>query len=123
MLPDNVEDTSPCLSEYKNKFIYISSFCVSQREMLDSLMRVTDTTEQEWKLVSRPVQVVYKEGLELFQKGDFTGMIGVLYGRNFFKDNAGNYELTKGLDNEKLGLPKEDLDQYSKIAVKTAENL
>ncbi|KAG2175443.1 hypothetical protein INT43_001090 [Umbelopsis isabellina] len=123
VLPDDKEDTSPCLSNYKNKFIYISSFCVSQREMLDSLKRVTNTAEQDWKVTSRPVQEVYNEGLELFQKGDFAGMIGVLYGRNFFKDNAGNYELTKGLDNEKLSLPKEDLDQYTKLAVEAADNL
>ncbi|KAJ2957123.1 hypothetical protein NQZ79_g7133 [Umbelopsis isabellina] len=122
VLPDNEEDTSPCLSNYKNKFIYISSFCISQRDMLDSVMRVTNTTDQDWKISYRPIQEVYKEGVEKFQTGDFSGMIDVLYGRNFFKDKAGSYELTKGLDNEKLGLPKEDLDQFTKAAVEAVEN-
>lgn len=121
VLPDNEQDTSLCLIHYKNKFAYIASFCLSQHEMLDSIMRVTKTTEQDWKISYRPVEEVYKEGIELFQKGDFKGMIGGMYGRNFFKDNAGNYELTKGPDNEKLGLPKEDLDHFTKIAVDAVE--
>ncbi|CAO3666494.1 unnamed protein product [Umbelopsis ramanniana] len=121
VLPDNEQDSSPTLSNYKNKFAYIASFCLSQRDMLDSILRVTNATEQDWKIEYRPVEEVYAEGMELFQKGDFRGMIGVLYGRNFFKDNAGNYELTKGLDNEKLGLPKEDLDEFTKIAVESAQ--
>ncbi|KAG2172717.1 hypothetical protein INT43_000064 [Umbelopsis isabellina] len=122
VLPDNEEDTSPCLSNYKNKFVYISSFCVSQREILDSVMRVTNTTDQDWKINYRPVQEVYNEGIELLKNGDYKGLVGGLYGRNFFKDNVGNYELTKGLDNDKLGLPKEDLEEFTKVAVESVEN-
>jgi hypothetical protein len=85
VLPDNEQDTSPCLSNYKNKFVYIASFCLSQHEMLDSVMRVTSTAEKDWKISYRPVEEVYTEVMEMFQKGDFRGLIGVLYGRNFLK--------------------------------------
>ncbi|KAI8578409.1 hypothetical protein K450DRAFT_247776 [Umbelopsis ramanniana AG] len=122
VLPDNEQDTSPCLSNYKNKFVYIASFCLSQREMLASILRVTNATEEDWKIEYRPVEEVFKEGVERFQKGDFMGMLSGMYSRNFFKDNSGNYELTRGLDNEKLGLPKEDVDKYTKIAVDAVLN-
>jgi NmrA-like family len=119
--PDNEQDTTPCLSNYKNKFVYIGSFVVNQREMLDSILRVTNTTEQDWKIERRLVQDVYDEGLQKFQKGDYYGLVAVLYARSFFKDNSGNTALTRGLDNDKLGLPKEDLDEFTKIAVERSE--
>jgi hypothetical protein len=119
--PDNEQDTTPCLDNYKNKFAYIGSFTVNQREMLESVQRVTNTTEQDWKIEYRPIQEVNDEGMQRFQKGDFTGLMVVLYGRSFFKDNAGNTKLTRGLDSDKLGLPKEDLDEFTKIAVERSE--
>lgn len=119
--PDNEQDTTPCLDNYKNKFAYIGSFTVNQREMLESVMRVTNTTEQDWKIEYRPVQEVYDEGKQRFQKGDYFGLVAVLYSRSFYKDNAGNTALTRGLDNDKLGLPKEDLDEFTKIAVERSE--
>jgi hypothetical protein len=122
VLPDNEQDTSPCLSSFSNKFVYISSFCINQREMLESVMRVTDTTPEDWKVEYRPIEEVWKEANEKFQNGDHAALIQVLYGRNFFKDNAGNYEMTKGLHNDILGLPKEDLDEFTKIAVEMAKN-
>ena len=121
VLPDNEQDTSPCLSNFRNRFVYVSSFCVNQHEMLDSLMRVTKTTTQDWKVEYRPIDEVMKEAREKVANGDRSGMINVLYGRNFFKDNGGNYEKTKGLQNDILGLPKEDLDEFTKIAVERAE--
>ena len=121
VLPDDEHDKSPCLSNFRNKFVYMSSFCLNQHEMLDSLMRVTKTTSQDWKVTYQPLDDAVKEGMETFQKGNYMGMIAVLYGRNFNKDNAGNYELTKGLQNDVLGLPKEDLDEFTKIAVERAE--
>lgn len=57
----------------------------------------------------------------MLKNGSYRGLVGWLYGRKFFKDNAGNYELTKGLNNEKLGLPKEDLDEFTKDAVESVE--
>ncbi|KAI8580292.1 hypothetical protein K450DRAFT_237781 [Umbelopsis ramanniana AG] len=119
--PDNEQDTTPCLSNYKNKFAYIGSFTVNQREMLDSVMRVTNTTEQDWKIQSRPIQDIYDEASQKLQKGDYSALVTVLYSRSFFKDNAGNTALTRGLDSDKLALPKEDLDEFTKIAVERSE--
>ncbi|KAF2435115.1 putative oxidoreductase CipA [Tothia fuscella] len=121
VLPDSEDDKSPCLSNFKNKFVYVSSFCVNQEEMLESIKRVTNTADKDWQIEYRPISEVFQEGLEKFKSGDRMGMIAVLYGRNFFKDDAGNYEKTKGLQNDVFKLPKEDLDEATKIAVQRAE--
>jgi hypothetical protein len=35
----------------------------------------------------------------------------------FFADGAGDYEFSRGLHNEELGLTEDDLDNYTEIAV------
>ena len=121
VLPDDEDDKSPCLANFRNNFVYISSFTVSQRDMLDSVMRVTGTTAKDWKVDHEDVKERYRNGMEEFKKGNRTGFAKLLYSRVFFPDGSGNYEATKGLHNDVLGLPKEDLDEYTKIAVQMAE--
>ena len=48
------------------------------------------------------------EGNAKLQKGDFTGMINLLYGTLFNPGLGGDYESTKGTDNKLLGLPSQD---------------
>jgi len=36
--------------------------------------------------------------------------------RIFYPNGGGDYESTRGLDNDKLGLPKEDLDARTAVA-------
>lgn len=50
ILPDDGGDRTPCLSHYRNRFVYVSSFKISQREMLDSILRVTGTEMRDWKI-------------------------------------------------------------------------
>lgn len=121
VLPDDENDKSPCLANFRNNFVYISSFNVSQRDMLDSVMRVTGTSEKDWKVDHEDVKERYKKGLEEFKKGNLWGFAQLLYSRMFFPDGSGNYEAKKGLHNDILGLPKEDFDEYTKIAVQMAE--
>ena len=57
------------------------------------------------------------------QKGDRMGSVKMLYRRFFFSDAPG--DLRKhgvDADNEKLGLPKEYLDEYTKLAVEMAKD-
>lgn len=119
--PDDENDKSPCLSQFKNKYVYISSFNVSQRDMLDSVLRVTGTRMEDWKVEYEPSKDRYEAGLKQFQSGDMMGFGKLLYARVFYPDRSGEYESTEGLHNDVLGLPKEDLDEYTKIAVEMAE--
>ncbi|KAL8690095.1 MAG: hypothetical protein Q9218_004381 [Villophora microphyllina] len=116
------DDKSPCLTDFKEKFVYIASFVVSQKDMLESLLRVTKTEMKDWKVTYEDSHRRYEEGLAEFQKGDFRGMARAMYTRNFWADGLGNHAVTRGLDNEKLGLPKEDLDEATREAVRMAED-
>ncbi len=121
VLPDDENDKRPCRANFKNNYVYLSSFNINQREMLDSVMRVTGLSEQDWKVDHEDVKERYKNGVEEMKKGHRAGFAKLLYSRVFYPDGSGNYEKTKGLHNDILGLPKEDLDEYTKIAVKMSE--
>lgn len=121
--PDGSDDKGPFLDQFKNKFVYTSSFTVSQRDMLDSVLRVTGTKLDDWAVISEPSHERYAKGMEQMKGGDRMGFVKVLYTRVFFPDGSGNVENTKGLQNSILGLPKEDLDEYTKLAMKRAEEM
>ncbi|KAM0263552.1 hypothetical protein ACHAQJ_001171 [Trichoderma viride] len=120
-LPDDENDQSPTLSQWRNKILYISSFLVSQRDMLDSLNRVLDATESDWKIEYEPTDVRYKRGLDIMKSGNVVGFGMAMYSRAFYPNGDGNYEAKYGLANEVLGLPKEDIDEATKLAVEMAE--
>jgi len=122
VLPEDENDKSPCLADFRNKFVYVSSFTISQKEMFDSVLRVTGGNIHDWKVIYVPVKEYYREGVEQFQGGNRIGFAKLLYSRMFFPDLAGNFGELKGLDNDKLGLPKEDLDEFTKIAVHLVES-
>jgi hypothetical protein len=121
ILPKDKEDKTVTLSAYRNRMIYISSFAVSQRDMFDSLKRVTGTSDSDWKISSVPAKDRFTEAKERMMKGDFKAFGSVLYTRYFFPE-AGLFEKSHGLENEKLGLPKEDMDEATKRAVKLLES-
>jgi len=122
VLPDDENDKSLCLANFRNKFVYVSSFTVNQKEMFNSVLRVTGASPSDWKVTHVPVKEHYQEGVKELQSGNRAGFAKMLYSRMFFPDLAGNFEALRGLDNDKLGLPKEDLDEFTKVAVHLAES-
>lgn len=111
-------DKKHCLEHFKNSHVYIGSFTVSQNDMLESCFRVTDTKKSDWKITNEPSKDRYEKGGKAMREGDMTGFVKQMYTRVFFPDGAGNHEKTHGLDNEVLGLPKEDLDEATRAAIK-----
>ena len=53
-------------------------------------------------------------------KGDYMGFAQMMYSRVFYQDGSGDFESSKGLQNGVLGLPREDLDEATEVAVKMA---
>lgn len=121
VLPDDESDKSTTLSQFRNKMVYISSFTVNQKEMFDSVSRVTGTSADDWEINYEETPARYKAATEAMQKGDHSAFARMMYTRVFYNDGAGNYEASKGLHNDVLGLPKEDLDEYTKEAVEYAK--
>ncbi|KAF9691322.1 hypothetical protein EKO04_010610 [Ascochyta lentis] len=122
-LPVDLDDqpSDVTLSAYRNHMVYVSSFTVNQREIFESVKRVTSTTDEQWKIDREPAKERFEEARERMRGGDRRAFARVLYTRYFF-DDAGLFEKLHGLDSEKLELPKEDLDEATKRAMQLAQN-
>lgn len=110
------------MEDWKNKSIYMSSFRVSQRDMLDSVHRVLGTSDADWTISYEGSLERYQRGMAELQAGNQMGFARAMYSRIFFPQGDGDFETMRGLANEKLGLPREDLDEITKRAVDMAED-
>ena len=121
-LPHSESDKSPTLASFANSFIRIASFRVSQQDMFASVLRVTGAKESDWTITHENSTARYEDGVRKLQGGDRTGFGQLMYTRVFFPNGDGDYETRHGgLHNSVLGLEeKEDLDQYTKVAVEMA---
>ena len=119
-LPVKREGEGACLEDFVNRHCYVASFVVSQKDMLDSVLRVSKTGIEDWTVTKVKTKERYEKGMARMRSGDYSGLVLGMYSRNFFPDGSGNHSVTRGLDNEKLGLEKEDLDEFTEIAIKQA---
>ncbi|KAF2495814.1 NAD(P)-binding protein [Lophium mytilinum] len=111
------------LEHFKNKQVYVNSFTVSQKDMLESVLRVTGDKLEDWKISNEPSHERWAAGIEAMKGGDRSGFVRMMYTRVFYPDDSGNFEKTRGVSNEVLGLPKEDLDEATKAAIKRAKEV
>lgn len=118
--PDDENDKSPTLSQLRNKPVYMSSFLVSQQDLFQSVLRATETTDDDWTINYQDVKERYLEGLAERESGNMEGMYKLLYSRVFYPNGDGNYETSKGLQNDVLGLPQEDFDEVTRNAIRDA---
>ncbi|KAL8404424.1 hypothetical protein RB594_009321 [Gaeumannomyces avenae] len=98
--------------------LHVKSFLLSQKDMFESVKRVTGTTDADWTVLQKTSKEQYEEGRDAFLKGDRMAYAKLLYGRGWFP-GAGRFD---SVDNEALGLPEEDLDEATKEAVRMAMN-
>ncbi|KAI4090345.1 MAG: hypothetical protein LQ344_004775 [Seirophora lacunosa] len=119
-LPEGGAEVS--LQRWKNKALYVSSFRVSQREMLDSLHRVLGTSDEDWTITRQPSDERREEGREEMRKGMETGFVKMLYSRVFFPNGGGDHEGKHGVANQVLGLPEDDMDEATRRAAKMVES-
>ncbi|KAI9715366.1 MAG: hypothetical protein M1812_006011 [Candelaria pacifica] len=117
-LPLQSDKGSPCLNDFKNKPVYISSFKIDQTDMLESVERVTG---EKWEVKSEPVKERYAEGVKELRSGNRMGFSKLMYSRVFYPNGGGEYESEYGLHNDVLGLPVENLDEATRVAVENAK--
>ena len=91
--------------------------------MLASAVRVTDTQETEWTVTKEPARERYTNGIKEIQEGKRMGYAKMMYTRVFYPDGCGDVEHTKGTINGLLGLPKEDLDEATKVAIERSQRM
>lgn len=119
VLPMHEQDGQLTLSRYRNSAAFVGSFRLSQRDMFASVLRVTGTEEAEWKVGFEGAEARFRRGGELLAQGSMEGFGMLLYARAFYKGAAADYQAL--LSNEELGLPEEELDEATAVAVQMAE--
>ncbi|KAK0100448.1 hypothetical protein ONS95_008398 [Cadophora gregata] len=123
-LPINSSESNPepCLNDFANRLIYVNSFNVSQKDMLDSAVRVTGTPLSDWAVTKESAKERYESGIKEMKEGNRVGFAKMMYTRVFYDDGVGNVE-GKGLANEALGLEVEDLDEATERAFERAKTV
>ena len=91
--------------------------------MFESLKRITATLDAEWTISHVPAKQRFNDARASVAAGDRTAFGRMLGSRFFFHgEKEGLFEVSHGLDNAKLGLPEEDLDEFTRAAVEVAES-
>lgn len=85
--------------------------------MLASALRATGTKEDDWTMTKEPAQERFSTGVKEVQEGKREGFAKMLYTRIFFPDGCGDFEHNNGTLNSLLRLPKEDIDEATKVAI------
>ncbi|KAL2678365.1 hypothetical protein Neosp_009111 [[Neocosmospora] mangrovei] len=116
-LPDDQGDNSVTISRFQDRPLFVSSFTVSQRDVLESVKRVTVTTDDEWKVTYQPATERYEEGMEELGQGNQMGFYKAMFARVFYANGDADFEP----DNKLLGLPEENIDEATRKAIGMAK--
>lgn len=95
----------------KNQSIYVNSFTTTQNEVLRALEKAVG---EKFQVTNASVEETWKAGMEKAAgggEGQRDGVIATIHAGYYGKGNINHYSATRGLWNERLGLPKEDLDE------------
>ncbi|KAK4959733.1 hypothetical protein LTR10_002620 [Elasticomyces elasticus] len=106
------------IAQLENSQVLITSHYVSQRKMLDSILRVTGYQESQWTISHDGAKARFGRGMSMMQQGNFHGFEIAIYSRAFFPDDSMNHEAK--VMNAVLDLPKEDLDASTRTAISMA---
>ncbi|KAK4934169.1 hypothetical protein LTR66_015691, partial [Elasticomyces elasticus] len=99
------------LERYRNKHVYISSFGISQREILDSVQRATNTTDKDWTIEHTKSDIVMEKAKSKFETGDMTEIAAWVYATNIKESFGGDYAASgRAVAHVVLGLPDKDLN-------------
>jgi hypothetical protein len=120
-LPNDENDDSLTFSNFMNKPVNIKSFVVSQKDIFESVKRVTGTSDSDWTVTHESTKKRYEEGMALVKSGNMVGFSKLLYARAFFPEDPS--DLSAKAQNELLGLPEESLDGATKAGIELVEIL
>lgn len=110
-----------CLEHFQNRVVYVNSFNASQKDMLESVLRVTGDKLEDWTINKEPAHERYTSATKALQGGERMAYVRMMYTRVFFNDGTGDFETRRGTANEILQLPKESLDEATLRAVERSE--
>jgi hypothetical protein len=97
----------------KNQYVHISGFQTSQKEILAAAEKVTGV---KWTVKEVSTKDLIEAGQAKIKKGDYSGINQLILGATFAKEQIGDFS-SEGLWNDKLGLPKESLEETVKAVL------
>jgi hypothetical protein len=107
----NEQDPRRSLEHYGNNFVYISSFLVSQQDILSAVQRAQGSNEG-WEIDrSKTVANWITNSREAMAKGDQRAGFGLTFAYYIGEGLGGNYEEKARQDRKVLGLPEESFDE------------
>jgi hypothetical protein len=98
----------------KNQYVFVSGIQTSQKEILEAAEKITG---QKWNVTHGSSKALIEESQAKVQKGDFSGIGGLIQGATFGTEEQLGDLSPAGLWNEKLGLPKDDLEKTIRAAL------
>ncbi|KXJ86548.1 hypothetical protein Micbo1qcDRAFT_219124 [Microdochium bolleyi] len=105
------------LAEHRNQWVYLTSWAVSQRELLESAMRVAGADREAWSVTEITVEQLLATAREKMSRQEtfMEGRLSLLllvFGEGLGGDFGG-----KVLDAKDFGLDEEDLDEVMREVI------
>ncbi|KAF5544732.1 oxidoreductase like [Fusarium mexicanum] len=120
-LPNDGHDKSPTIGQFRNKPVYLSSFYVSQKDILKSIQHVTSTADADWEIKYESSANRIENGKAMGRSGNIMGFVQAYYSF-IFSPEGQKLRTQDKLHNGPLSMPEEDLDEVVKDCVERAEN-
>ncbi|KAJ0328718.1 hypothetical protein COL922a_013119 [Colletotrichum nupharicola] len=95
----------------KNQHVCVNSFTITQNQVLRALEKVTG---EKFDISHGSVEELWQTGAAQVRDGQPLGALGLIAGAVYGKGGLAQYSAKRGLWNEKLGLPEEDLEEFLK---------
>ncbi|KAH7104247.1 hypothetical protein BKA62DRAFT_755439 [Auriculariales sp. MPI-PUGE-AT-0066] len=115
-----------CLEDYQNKSVYMNSFTVSQKDIFQSILRVTGDKPEDWKVEYESSADRYSNAAAAAaaEGGDYSALRRMFYARCFYPiPGLGNSEKHHGLINDAIGLKPDDIDEATRRGIERAQQL
>lgn len=93
----------------KNQYVYVNSFTITQNQVMEAVERVGGG--RFITITEGTVEELWSDGIEKRKDGNFGWVLALLAAVMYGKGGLAEYSTTKGLWNESLELPQENLDE------------
>ncbi|KAF4503065.1 2`-hydroxyisoflavone reductase [Fusarium agapanthi] len=98
-----------------NQHVYVNSFTVTQNDVLRALEKATG---DKFQVSHGTVDELWEGGTEQVRNGNPMGALAQISGAIYGRGGVANYSVDKGLWNDKIGLPGENLEEFVEAYVR-----
>ncbi|KAK0937999.1 hypothetical protein LTR29_010447 [Friedmanniomyces endolithicus] len=112
-------DSRASLQHYANNFLYVSSFCVTQKQILQAFQKAKGESEADWKVSQeKTIKQWVQECQEGLKAGNMQAGWGLTMCYYMGDGMGGNYQEKAEKDQKILGLQEESFEEAVKRALK-----